>query len=245
MQKHNNLTHWVIFTFAILIAFGIIQKSIATTNAEIEKITQDISKMEVVTGEKINKNPLLGTKAPDTENNQPINTKPKPMDTQTITKATFKTNFGDIQVQFGTQTPVTVANFKKLAKEGFYDGVRFHRVIKGFMIQSGDPKSKNLALKNEWGTGGPNYKFNDELSGKETYEQGTLAMANSGANTNGSQFFIVTAAPGAPLPPSYTVFGKVVKGMDIALAIENVETEMKNIADRPIKEVVIQSIVLE
>jgi cyclophilin family peptidyl-prolyl cis-trans isomerase len=104
------------------------------------------------------------------------------------------------------------------------------------MIQTGDPQSKDLSKKMLWGTGGPGYKFEDELSGKETYPQGTVAMANSGPDTNGSQFFIVTANP-APLPPSYTVFGKVTKGLDVALKIENVKTET---ADRPIDEVVIE-----
>lgn len=150
---------------------------------------------------------------------------------------TLKTNMGEITITLDrANAPKTAENFSKLASEGFYDGIRFHRVIKDFMIQTGDPQSKDLSKKMLWGTGGPGYKFEDELSGKETYPQGTVAMANSGPNTNGSQFFIVTANP-APLPPSYTVFGKVTKGLDVALKIENVKTET---ADRPIDEVVIE-----
>ncbi|MCX6756175.1 MAG: peptidylprolyl isomerase [Candidatus Nomurabacteria bacterium] len=159
-----------------------------------------------------------------------------------IMQATMHTSKGDIEIEFGTATPKTVENFIKLAKEGFYDGVKFHRVIKGFMIQAGDPQSKDDSKMAYWGTGGPGYKFDDELTGKEQYPQGTLAMANSGPNTNGSQFFIVTATPGAPLPPSYTVFGKVTKGIENALAIENVKTGQ---ADRPIEAVTINSITLK
>jgi cyclophilin family peptidyl-prolyl cis-trans isomerase len=157
------------------------------------------------------------------------------------TGAVLKTSMGDIQVKFNnTATPNTVNNFLKLADQKFYDGTKFHRVIKGFMIQSGDPNSKDDDWSND-GTGGPGYKFADELAGTEKYPQGTLAMANSGPNTNGSQFFIVTASPEAPLPPSYTVFGQVVSGMDTALKIENVQT---NANDHPTKDVVINSIEL-
>ena len=159
-----------------------------------------------------------------------------------IMNAILHTNKGNITVEFLPESaPNTVANFIKLAQAGFYDGIKFHRVIKGFMIQAGDPLSKDDSKINEWGTGGPGYKFADELSGKETYLQGTLAMANAGPNTNGSQFFIVTAVD-AHLPPSYTVFGKVTSGMDTALSIENVKT---GAGDRPIEPVIIGSISLK
>lgn len=158
------------------------------------------------------------------------------------TGAIIKTNYGEIEIAFGDKTPNTVANFAKLAQSEFYNGVKFHRVIKGFMIQAGDPLSKDDSKMNLWGTGGPGYQFKDELSGQEKYPQGTLAMANAGPNTNGSQFFIVTASPEAPLPPSYTVFGRVVKGMDVALKIENVQTGPN---DRPVKNVVIEKVELK
>ena len=159
-----------------------------------------------------------------------------------VTGATIKTNMGDIEVEFATSTPNTVVNFISLVATKFYDGVKFHRVIKGFMIQGGDPLSKDIFKKAYWGTGGPGYKFKDELTGNEIYTQGTLAMANSGPDTNGSQFFIVTAYPKVDLPPSYTIFGHVTKGMDIALTIENVKTDS---SDRPIDDVVIESITLK
>ncbi len=156
-----------------------------------------------------------------------------------ITRATITTNKGVIEVSFSTNTPLTVKNFVTLAQSKFYEGVRFHRVIKDFMIQTGDPLSKDIANKAIWGTGGPGYKFQDELTGSEQYPLGTLAMANAGPNTNGSQFFIVTANPGYPLPPSYTVFGKVTKGIDVAMKIQDVKTGEQN---RPLEDVIIEKV---
>jgi cyclophilin family peptidyl-prolyl cis-trans isomerase len=156
-------------------------------------------------------------------------------------EAVIKTSLGDIKVKFDpANAPNAVNNFLKLANEKFYNGTKFHRVIKGFMVQGGDPLSKNSDTS-RWGTGGPGYKFADELKGTEKYPQGTLAMANSGPNTNGSQFFIVTTSPGYPLPPSYTVFGQVASGMDVALKIENVQT---GVNDRPVEDVVLRSVEL-
>ncbi len=161
--------------------------------------------------------------------------------TQTIpmTTATITTNKGIVTLElFDAQTPNTVENFKKLAGEGFYDGTRFHRVIKGFMIQGGDPLSKDLAQEAYWGTGGPGYKFDDEITPTNKNDIGTISMANAGPNTNGSQFFINTA-PNNFLDTKHTVFGRVVSGMEVVTAIEDVPT---NQMDRPLEEVVIQSI---
>ncbi|MFA6973255.1 MAG: peptidylprolyl isomerase [Parcubacteria group bacterium] len=167
--------------------------------------------------------------------------KPTTMDyTKQYSQAILKTNLGNIAVKFSADKPLTVNNFLKLSAEKFYDGTKFHRVIPGFMIQGGDPNSKDDDWSND-GTGGPGYAFKDELTGTEKYPQGTLAMANSGPNTNGSQFFIVTASPAAQLPPSYTVFGQVVSGVDVALKIEKVE---RNGNDHPLKDVTIQGIEL-
>lgn len=164
------------------------------------------------------------------------------MEDKKYTSAIITTNKGTIEFTFGDKTPATVSNFTKLATANFYDGVRFHRVIKDFMIQTGDPLSKDKANEGSWGTGGPGYKFNDELKGNEQYVLGTVAMANSGPNTNGSQFFIVTANPGVPLPASYTVFGKVSKGIETALAIQGVKT---GASDRPVEDIVIEKIELK
>ncbi len=160
-----------------------------------------------------------------------------PMDKKVFTSATITTNKGAIEITFEKNTPITVEKFGTLAASDFYSGVRFHRVIKDFMIQTGDPNSKDIVKQGEWGMGGPGYKFNDELTGNEQYPLGTVAMANSGPNTNGSQFFIVTANPGYPLPPNYTVFGHVTKGIETVLAIQAVKTGQ---SDRPLEDIIIE-----
>ncbi len=152
---------------------------------------------------------------------------------------TLKTNKGEITIElFADKAPNTVANFKKLAEAGFYDGVKFHRVIKGFMIQSGDPLTKDDTKSDMWGTGGPGYKFADEIHADNRNDVGTIAMANAGPNTNGSQFFI-NVNPNNFLDGKHTVFGKVVKGMDVVTEIEGVET---NQADRPLSPVIIEKV---
>jgi len=160
--------------------------------------------------------------------------------------ATLHTSMGDITIKFfNDQAPNTVANFLKLAGAKFYDGVKFHRVIRGFMIQGGDPLTKDDSKIDMWGTGGPGYKFNDEIDPKSDlytkvgYKQGIVAMANSGPNTNGSQFFIM--AEDYPLPPLYTIFGEVTAGQDVVTKIENTPTGQ---SDRPVTAVVIKSITL-
>src|SRR5438128_11352749 len=133
-----------------------------------------------------------------------------------MTIATLHTTKGAIAIElFDDDAPKTVANFKKLAADGFYDGIIFHRVIPDFMIQGGDPTGT--------GRGGPGYTFEDEINDHKV-ERGALAMANAGPNTNGSQFFIVTAEATPWLDGKHTVFGTVVSGMDVADAISNVDT---------------------
>jgi len=155
--------------------------------------------------------------------------------------ATLYTNKGDITIEFfDEQAPETVANFIKLAKEGFYNGVKFHRVIKGFMIQGGDPLTKDDSKMAIWGTGDPGYKFADEIGPNNKNDVGTISMANSGPNTNGSQFFINTASNNF-LDSKHTVFGEVVSGMEAVKSIENSETDVR---DRPIEPVVINSITI-
>lgn len=204
-----------------------------------------ITETKVVDTKKLNSTSTAPSTASTTLTTSSTSTKPM-TGTNTPIKAdnvTLHTSMGDIEFAVTPATaPNTVANFLSLASSGFYNDIRFHRVINGFMIQAGDPLSKDPAQKSRWGTGGPGYTFKDELSGKETYPQGTVAMANAGPNTNGSQFFIVTASPAAPLPPSYTVFGKVTKGLDVALKIE---TTPRDAADRPITDVVIKSVELK
>lgn len=155
---------------------------------------------------------------------------------------TLKTNKGEITLElFADKAPNTVANFKKLAESGFYDGVKFHRVIKGFMIQSGDPLTKDDSKADMWGTGGPGYKFADEIHANNRNDVGTISMANAGPNTNGSQFFI-NVNPNNFLDGKHTVFGKVIKGMDVVTEIEGVAT---NQSDRPLSPVIIEKVLIQ
>ena len=148
-----------------------------------------------------------------------------------MTNATMQTNHGSIRLElFDEDAPKTVENFTKLARNGFYNGVVFHRIIPDFMIQGGDPTGT--------GSGGPGYQFEDEFN-QNLVERGALAMANAGPNTNGSQFFIVTADACPWLDGKHTVFGRVISGMEVVDAIEKVETGAN---DRPLDEVLIESI---
>jgi peptidyl-prolyl cis-trans isomerase B (cyclophilin B) len=148
-----------------------------------------------------------------------------------MTSATMQTNHGTIELElFDDDAPKTVENFTKLARDSFYDGVVFHRVIPDFMIQGGDPTGT--------GSGGPGYQFEDEFN-DHPVARGALAMANAGPNTNGSQFFIVTADACPWLDGAHTVFGRVTSGMDVVDAIERSPTDG---ADRPIDEARIESI---
>jgi len=150
-----------------------------------------------------------------------------------MTNATMVTNHGSIEIElFDDDAPNTVQNFTKLAGDGFYDGVVFHRVIEDFMIQGGDPTGT--------GSGGPGYQFDDEQN-DHSVERGALAMANAGPNTNGSQFFIVTADACPWLDGKHTVFGRVTSGLDVVDAISKVDTGP---GDRPRDEVRIESVTL-
>jgi cyclophilin family peptidyl-prolyl cis-trans isomerase len=148
--------------------------------------------------------------------------------------ATMDTSLGTIVIALdAVKAPKTVNNFVFLALHHYYDGVIFHRIIGGFMCQGGDPTGT--------GRGGPGYQFEDELPKAGQYELGSIAMANAGPNTNGSQFFIVSGSDGVRLPPSYSLFGKVVKGMEVVEAMQNVPTGR---GDRPNEDVVINSVTI-
>src|SRR2546429_2398553 len=150
-----------------------------------------------------------------------------------MTNATLHTNHGAIAVElFDADAPKTVENFRKLAGDGFYDGVIFHRVIPDFMIQGGDPTGT--------GTGGPGYTFEDEFNDHKV-ERGALAMANASPNTNGSQFFIVTTEAAPWLDGKHTVFGRVTEGMDAIDAIERTQTGAN---DRPVEDQTIERVEL-
>jgi peptidyl-prolyl cis-trans isomerase B (cyclophilin B) len=145
--------------------------------------------------------------------------------------ATIRTNHGDIALDlYPEDAPKTVDNFTKLARDGFYDGIIFHRVIPDFMIQGGDPTGT--------GSGGPGYSFEDEFN-QHKVERGALAMANAGPNTNGSQFFVVTADSCPWLDGKHTVFGKVTGGMDVVDAISELPRDAR---DKPNEDAIIQSV---
>jgi peptidyl-prolyl cis-trans isomerase B (cyclophilin B) len=153
--------------------------------------------------------------------------------------AVIKTSEGEMVAEFWSDVaPNTVENFKKLARQGFYDGTAFHRVIKGFMIQGGDPLSKDESKQSRWGTGDPGYKIKAEFN-KKPHDKGVLSMARSqDPDSAGSQFFIVHAR--APhLDGQYTAFGKVTKGLDV---LEKIATTQTTTPDRPIKRMNVESI---
>jgi len=155
--------------------------------------------------------------------------------------AIIQTNKGTIKFELLEEdAPKTTENFRLLAEKGYYDGVIFHRVIKNFMVQGGDPLGEGYGGESAWGG-----KFNDEINRssnlyKGSYAKGTVAMANSGPNTNGSQFFIMHND--YPLPPSYTKFGQVIEGQDVVDAIAEVKT---NASDKPLEPVVMEKVTIE
>ena len=148
--------------------------------------------------------------------------------------AELATSIGSMTIALdAVGAPATVNNFVFLARYHYYDGIIFHRIIKGFMCQGGDPTGS--------GRGGPGYRFDDELPAPGRYEVGSVAMANAGPHTNGSQFFIVSGQSGVRLPPQYSLFGKVISGLDVVATMEAVSTDR---SDRPTTDVVIQSVTI-
>src|ERR1043165_8627717 len=155
--------------------------------------------------------------------------------------ARIETNMGTIRIELlEDESPKTAENFRLLAEKGYYDGVIFHRVIKGFMIQGGDPTGTGRGGASAWGG-----RFDDEIDRSSglysgPYAKGTVAMANAGPNTNGSQFFIMHSD--YPLPPSYTKFGRVIEGQDI---VDKIATAPTGPGDRPVKHAVVEKVTQE
>ena len=163
--------------------------------------------------------------------------------------AVFETNMGTFKLElFMDQMPITAGNMKTLIEQGYYDGQRFHRIIDGFMIQGGDPQSKDDSLRSRWGTGGPGYTIEDEHVAGLSNLRGTISMANSGPQSGGSQFFINLVDntyldwDKPPMQSKHPVFGKIVDGMDVIDKIGSVET---NMYDQPTTDVVITKVTLE
>ncbi len=162
------------------------------------------------------------------------NPPPLCIDVNATYQAVITTNRGEFTVDLNaTLSPQTVNNFVVLARYHYYDGVSFHRIIPGFVVQGGDPVGQPV------GTGGPGYVFADELD-FDGYEVGSIAMANAGPNTNGSQFFVVTGENGAQLPPLYSLFGTVSEGMDVVMAIEGTGTD----SGQPTEPTIMESVVI-
>lgn len=177
-------------------------------------------------------NPMEPTTSTETQTDEVVSEKP-------LTNVILKTSMGDITVELFTgDMPVTAGNFLKLARSNFYDGVKFHRVIDGFMIQGGDPLTKDDSMAARWGTGGPGYAIKDEFGPANRNERGTLSMANSGPNSGGSQFFINTV-DNAFLDKKHPVFGRVTSGMDV---IDRISQSPTKPGDVPVTPIVIQDI---
>jgi peptidylprolyl isomerase len=186
------------------------------------------------------KQPLMSTvPCPNPDGSSPRQTKfdgPPPMciDPAKDYRAEMVTSMGTMTISLDSASaPLTVNSFVFLARYRYYEGIIFHRIIKGFVCQGGDPTGT--------GTGGPGYRFADELPKAGRYEVGSLAMANAGPNTNGSQFFLISGQQGVRLPPQYALFGKVVKGLEVVEAMQQVDTDGK---DRPKTDVVIESVTI-
>lgn len=200
---------------------------------------------------------IVGWGATQKNNIEPIINKIPPTNSGQANKkmsqiVTLETSLGQIQFEtYDQDAPKTVENFIKLANQGYYDGLNFHRVIKGFMIQGGDPncspESSKIPATGPCGTGGPGYQFADELnpdtpSYKAGYKKGVVAMANAGPNTNGSQFFIMLEDN--PLPNNYTIFAKVIKGQEVVDKIGEVKTSGSP-EDRPLETVLIKKVTVQ
>ena len=209
--------------FVVLLMF--ITSKPTESNSQLKSVLNSQATSNPATQNTNNSNNLQG--------NQNMQKTQMPLPTQVIDVnktyyAKFETNLGSFKIKlFAKEAPLTVNNFVYLAQNKYYDGIIFHRIIKDFMIQGGDPLGS--------GTGGPGYKFGDEQSGKKLVK-GSLAMANAGPNTNGSQFFIVTAASTPYLDGKHTNFGEVVEGLDVVEKISLVKTGQN---DRPVENVTI------
>lgn len=155
--------------------------------------------------------------------------------------AILKTNRGDITIELNSATPIASSNFVKLAKSGFYDGTKFHRVINGLFIQGGDPFTKNDDTKSQWGHGGPGYTFADEIHKDDKMVRGVVAMANNGPNTNGSQFFILAAKEAALYNGKHTIFGKVINGMEI---VDLINLSKVTVTDIPLENIIIEKVII-
>lgn len=218
----------------LLLFVGIIVTLVAQFGKQADQMSEfsSASPQQTVLGEKTKTDVTQVPQISQIPQNEDMKQPKMSIDTAKKYTAVMKTTAGDIELElYADKTPVTVNNFIYLAKKDFYNNVIFHRVIKGFMIQGGDPTGT--------GSGGPGYKFADEKFDGE-YTRGTLAMANAGPNTNGSQFFIMHEDN--PLPKSYVIFGKVTKGIEVVDTIATAPTKPEGEGSTPVDPVKILSV---
>jgi cyclophilin family peptidyl-prolyl cis-trans isomerase len=209
---------------ALLVILAVVGAAVFGSNDKKEVTAGDQNTTTTASGSSTTVNPALANvtcdeRKPEATGDRPTFDKPPAMEIDTAKKytAVLETSCGKITVDLDPKgAPKTVNNFVVLSRKDFYDGLTWHRVVADFVIQGGDPKGD--------GTGGPGYQFEDELP-KDGYQLGSLAMANSGPNTNGSQFFIVTGPKGTTLPNSYSRFGMVTEGLEVAQKIESFATD--------------------
>ncbi len=213
MKKHLIMSFFVFSLFALLLSGCSMNKQNNVSESSPTDQQSEDANRDTNSNLKNTNGQLQGSQSADSQTKGPH---PMVIDENKSYVAVIQTGLGDIEIELNAkQTPITVNNFVSLAKKGFYDNTVFHRAIKGFMIQGGDPKGD--------GTGGPGYRFDDEPFEGE-YTRGTLAMANAGPNTNGSQFFIMHQD--YPLSKNYVIFGKVTKGLEVVDKIAEAEVEM-------------------
>ena len=249
MKNINNIIYSIVFVLALSATIYFLNKESNTPKETIKVINSLYEKQNSNSSSTISGSDNSAVN--NQQNNIATNTQEKvATSTKVILEnnlnkkmktAIMKTNMGEIEIELSIDlTPNTAANFAKLASEGFYNGIKFHRVISGFMIQGGDPFTKDNSKKNMWGLGGPGYKFDDEIKSTNKNSIYTISMANSGPNTNGSQFFINTAENNF-LDSKHTVFGKVTKGIETITKISATDTDGM---DRPLKDVIIESVTM-
>lgn len=228
------MKHILLFSLILLLTTACSQKSEDNAQINMEEQKQEVTKTDtkLEAAKKLETIKKLGAIQAEPNQFEDLISK--------YSGAIIKTNFGNIKVKlYNKESPKTVNNFLNLAGMDFYNQTKFHRVIKDFMIQGGDPNSRDDDWSND-GTGGPGYKFEDEINNKKLVK-GSLAMANSGPNTNGSQFFIVTSQATPWLDGKHTNFGEVTEGIDVVDKIENVSKDNR---DHPTQDVIIESIEL-
>lgn len=216
----NNKTFYIILSSIVIITITICAALIYTFTAdekqELKKMTTDSNKYDLEELTSL-------------------------MSNQDNSLVLLQTNYGDIFIElYNTKSPITAGNFQDLVENEFYNGIKFHRIIPNFMIQGGDPFTKNDSLQNRWGTGGPGYTIEDEFIQGLSNTRGTLSMANSGPKSGGSQFFINTANNTQldfnkePLSSKHPVFGKVIQGMEIVDKISLVPRNQRDVPNEPI-----------